>query len=296
MWMSETPLSWVDHAHQRVVGLLDGLVLVGPVLGAFLLQREQQVLGVARRELQRLQAGVDVAAVGEGADLLVGRVQRPVEVAALGQHGHDLHLRAELGLVDGAVAVGRVVHRDDQAAVVQHQRHDLQPLRRRVAELAQGLGVDRERVDVHQRIAHLARQRDLQVRARDRAAVDQQFAHGHAPVELLARQRLGELLGRDHAQGDQRLADAHHRHAALARDGAQQVVGGRDDARGQRGADAAFGGRLGGRRVQVQRFRLAHRCTPRVARPDAAGEDAQRAGVGTLSGSSILMSSTSRSS
>jgi hypothetical protein len=149
----------VDHAHQRVVGLLDRRVVVGAVLLAFLLERLEQFAGVVRRELDGLQRHAARAAVGRRADLVVGGEHHAFHVAALREHRHDLHLGDELDLVDRAAAVGRVVERRDQAAVAHQQRHHLQALGGAVADLAQRLGFRREGVQVDQRVAHLAGQR-----------------------------------------------------------------------------------------------------------------------------------------
>ncbi len=98
--------------------------------------------------------------------------------------------------------------------------------------LAQRFGLDRELVQIDQRIAHLARQGGLQVMTRHQSLGDQQLAQGHAAIALLALQGIFQLRLVDHAQGHQRFADAHHGHLALLLDGGQQLLG-RDHLLGQ---------------------------------------------------------------
>jgi hypothetical protein len=166
-------------------------------------------------------------AVIGAADLLVGGAQRRLDRQAARQHGDDLHVGVELDLVERGAA-RRVVEGDHQAAVADQERHHAQPRGDAVVELPQCLGLDRERVDVDERIAHLARQRGLQVVARDDARAHQDLAERHAAVELLLDQRLLELRLRHHAEREQRLADAHQRHLVLCRDRLEQLVGGDD--------------------------------------------------------------------
>ena len=126
----------------------------------------------------------------------------------------------------------RVFHRHDQPSAAQQQRQRRQPAGHREGQPRQRLGLGRELRHVDQRVAHLARQRGLQVGARHQAAAHQQLAQRHAAVLALLRQRHFELRVVDEAQRDQRLADAHHRHARLLDDGQLQVLGA-DDLLGQ---------------------------------------------------------------
>ncbi|MCY1526681.1 hypothetical protein D9M68_617190 [compost metagenome] len=209
----------VDHAHQRVVRLLHGRLAGGGRGGRFfLLERLQQRAGARHVELERTRrvVHVDHRAFGRHlAEFLVGLVQHAVQVEALAQHGNDLRLRDELHLVDHRVPVDRVVERHHQAPAVQHERHHLQAPRGFVAHLAQRVGRGRKHMQVHQRVAHLAHQRGLQLAAAHDAHAHQRLAQRHGGFALLLLQRRVELRLRDHAQRHQRLADARDRHAAL---------------------------------------------------------------------------------
>ena len=234
----------VDHAYQRVVGLLD-LRVLGPLafLLAFLLQRLQQRAGVARVEIDRRQRRA-AAALSRRTDLVVGLVQHAVEVAALAQHRRELHLRAELDLVQRRAPVRRVVERHHQAALDDGQRHDLQALRRRVAQLAQRLGLGFVALEVHQRVAHLARQRRLQVGARHRAAAHQHLAQGQPTLLALLHERVLEFLRVDHAERLQCLADAHDGHARLELQRLHQGLAREHRLRQARRVDRAGAGRI----------------------------------------------------
>ncbi len=216
----------VDQPHQRAVGLFDGIVVVvarrvaARALGGQF-ERGQQRVGAlallgrrARVEVERHL--VEAAARVQQRNLLD-------EIARGRQHRHDLGLGQELGLVD-AVAARRILGGDDDLAVHQSQRQHLQSQRGGHRQLAQRLDVDRERVQIHLRIAHLAGQRRLQVGARDQALAHQQFAQRHLAVLALVRERVRELALGDVAERDQRLADAHHRHPALRLDRGVQLL------------------------------------------------------------------------
>ena len=122
----------------------------------------------------------------------------------------------ELDLVERGAA-RRVVERDHEAAVAHQQRHHAAAARRRRSgSLRSASASTGNGVDVDQRIAHLARQRGLQVLARDDAHAHQQLAERHAAVVLLLRPaRPSSCASADHAEREQRLADAHHRHLGL---------------------------------------------------------------------------------
>ena len=255
----------VDHADQRVVRLLDRRVFFRRVLKAFLLQRMQQFLGLAAVELDRLQrVARSEPAFGGGADLFVRVAQRAVELQTLREHRHGLHLRDEFDLVHGRAPVGRIVERHHQAAFVNHQRHDLQPHRRRIADLAQRLGLGRKHIHVDQRIAHLAGQRDLQLRPRHGAGAHQQLAQRRAAFQPLLRQRVAQLLAGDHAERSQRLADADQRHLRLVRKGGEQLRRRDHDAREKRFVryriEREFAGGAVRRRAQGERRDLDSRC------------------------------------
>ena len=236
----------VDQPDQRVVALLDLAFLLllarglaRDLLLALALQRLDQLVGAVELEVHRQRRQAAVAVDDRlAAEAFVGGRDRELQRAQPRQRRHDLELGDELDLVD-AVAPRRVFHRDDQAAVAQHQRQHLQPLGHRERQLAHRVRLDREVVRVHQRVAHLAGQRRLQLRARDDALAHQQLAQRHRAVLLLLRQRLVELRLRDQVQREQRFADAHHRHLGLLLDREHQLLGRDDVLRHQDVADAA---------------------------------------------------------
>ena len=180
----------VEQAHQRVVALLDRLFLVGgggAALPAFLLERFDELVGGARQRRQVVLDRRQVVGLPAGhgaADLLVGGAQRGLDREAPGEHRQDLHVGVELDLVERGAA-RRVVEGDHEAAVADQERHHPQARGDAVVELAQRLGLGREGVEVDERVAHLARERGLQVAARDDAHAHQDLAERNAAVELL---------------------------------------------------------------------------------------------------------------
>ena len=165
-----------------------------------------------------------------------GRLDRPARAST----GTTFICGAELDLVDGGAA-RRVVERRRRGgrrapAAASRCSRDAT----RVGELAQRFGLDREGVEVDERVAHLARQRGLQVLARDDAHPHQQLAERHAAVELLLHQRFVELALVDHAERDQRLADAHHRHLAPGARSPRAAARRRDDLAHDAGCRRAF--------------------------------------------------------
>jgi hypothetical protein len=148
-------------------------------------------------------------------------VQGGVDGAA--EDGDHLQLGIELDLVDGG-ASRRVFEGDDEPAVADQQRDRAQARGDAVAELAQRLGLDRERFEVDQRIAHLAGERGLQLVARDHAHPHQDLAERDAAVELLLHERFLQLALVDHAEREQRLADPNERHLLLALDRLEQLL------------------------------------------------------------------------
>ncbi len=265
----------IDQPHQRGVGLLDGAVVV---------VRRCAVRAFGRRHLQRCQQRVGALVLGDGGRVEVQRhlveagarvQQRDLFDQVVGgrQHRHDLGLRQELGLVDAIPARG-ILGGDDHLAVEQAQRQHLQPHRGGHRQLAQRLEVDREGPQVDLRIAHLARQRGLQVGARDQSLAHQQFAQRHLAVLALVRQRRGQLALGDVAERDQRLADAHHRHPALRLDRGVQLLGRRDVVVQQYVAGTLLvrfvlrdgSGELRRRRGGLEHHRVEHRQRRRVVR------------------------------
>ena len=230
----------VDQPNQRVVGLLDRS-FIGLGVVVFTLECFDQLVGAdggLGLGVHALEAALPRPR--DSADLVVGCVGAVVHRAALPEHGHHLHLRRELGLIDRRTPARRVVQRHHQPALKDQQRQQAQPGRHGVRQLAQRVCLDGERVDINQRIAHLARHRHLQVRPRDHAAAHQDLAQRHAAIELLLAQRGLQVMDVDHAQRHQRLADAHHGHARLLFERAHQLVGGDDVARDEDVADALF--------------------------------------------------------
>jgi hypothetical protein len=219
----------VDHPHQRVVRLLDRRLLVDGRRAAFLLERLQQLAGAGHVEFDgAARIGRNQAPLGRRADLLVGLVQHAVQVEALANHRDHLHLGDEFHLVDGRTPTRRIVERDDEAPVMNRQRHHLQATRDAMADLAQRFGSSRKQLQVDEGVAHFSHQCGLQLGAADHAHAHQGLAQRHAAIELLLRQCGAQLLLRDHAQRYQRLAYAHDRHAALRCDLFQQLLW-RDD-------------------------------------------------------------------
>ena len=214
----------VDQPHQRVVGLFDRPLVVARALEAFLFQRLDQLAGVDHLHVRGRQR-VCLALAARATDALVGAKQHVVEGAALRQHRQHLALDRELDFFDRGAPARRVVQCHHQAAVAQQQRHQLQPRRHCVAQPGQRLGLGRKDIQVDQRIAHLAGQRQLQVGARDRAHAHQQLAQRHVAIHLLLRQRILQLRIADQPERQQCVADAHHGRAGLLFDGAHQLLG-----------------------------------------------------------------------
>ena len=240
MWMSETPslcASTTMLLSRRTSEL--SLCSIGlssspaESLEALLLERLDELVGRRRRGRggggevglvgDRRRQVVGRARLAARADLVVGGVQGGVDGAA--EDGDHLQLGIELDLVDGG-ASRRVLEGDDEPAVADQQRHRAQARGDAVAELAQRLGLDRERLEVDQRIAHLAGERGLQLVARDHAHPHQDLAERDAAVELLLHERFLQLAVVDHAEREQRLADPNQRHLLLALDRLEQLLRG----------------------------------------------------------------------
>ena len=119
----------------------------------------------------------------------------------------------------------RVVERDDEPPLVQHQRHDLQAPGHAVAHLAQRIGGRGKEIQVHQRITHLAHQRGLQLAVAHHAHAHQHLAQRHLGFEPLPDQALAQLLVADHAQRNQCFADSGDGRVTLEFECAQQLLG-----------------------------------------------------------------------
>ena len=146
-----------------------------------------------------------------------------VQLRGLGQHRHHLALGNELDLGQHQ-PLARVIDGHDQCPIAEHQGDDLQPIGHVVGQLGQRPGVDREFAQVHQGVAHLARQRQQELLVGDQPHLHQQFTQRHRTVMPLTLQRAVKLLIVDQPHGDQRLADAHHGHAALLVDCRKQLL------------------------------------------------------------------------
>ena len=111
----------VDQPHQRVVGLLDRLVVVAPLLLLLLLQRLHQLAGIVELELEhrRRRRG---GAMGPhiAAEALVYRGHRRADGAGARQRRHHLGLRDEFDLIELEPRRG-VFDGDDQLAIAYQQ-------------------------------------------------------------------------------------------------------------------------------------------------------------------------------
>ena len=103
-----------------------------------------------------VHGNVLAAVFGSVALLSALKMLLPLDRVVLREHRHHLHLRAELGFFHRGAAPGRVVQRHHEPAVADQQRHQAQPLRHGERDASQRVGLDREGVQVDQRVAHLA--------------------------------------------------------------------------------------------------------------------------------------------
>ena len=214
----------VDQAHQRVVRLLDGPLLVGGFVARTLFQRGQQfarALGVVRTRWGRSRAGQ----ARPGAQVLVTPFQAFAQRPAHRQHGNDLAAGGELHLVQG-LGAGRVFHRHDQTVLPNHQGQGAQAGGQGLADPRQCLRFRRELAQVHHGVAHLAHQGRLQALPRDQAIPHQQLPQGHTTVGTLFHDGGLQLLGADLSQRHQSFAQRDDRSARLPGDGLFQFLRG----------------------------------------------------------------------